>query len=67
MIDLVNNLLISVLALIGLIVLVAMGKVDSAVALPVIVGLAGVHIGANISTPPSTPTPPRPPSPPTAV
>ena len=46
----VSNQLVTVVALVGLIVLVAMGKVDSNVALPIIVGLTGVHVGANLQS-----------------
>ena len=51
-----TNLVIPLVAIIGLIVLVALHDVDSSVAVPVIVGLAGVHLGANIGS--DTPVPP---------
>lgn len=44
-----SNYLISLVALVGLIVLVALHDVTAEVAVPVIVGLTGVHVGANIS------------------
>lgn len=69
MTTLINNLFIPVLAIAALTVLVAMGRLDATVAVPVIIGLTGVHIGANAnaqvvaarqsSTPPAS-TPPAP-------
>ena len=55
MTNLINNLLVPLVTIVGFIVLMAMGKIDTAVAVPIISGLAGVHIGANVSqtTPPS--------------
>lgn len=47
---LVNNLLVPVVALACLTVLVALGRLDAAVAIPIIVGLTGVHVGANASS-----------------
>ena len=38
----------SLIAMVGLIVLIALGDVTAAVGVPVITGLAGVHIGANL-------------------
>ena len=63
---LISTLLIPVVVIVGLIVLVALKKVDANVAVPIIIGLAGVHTGASITnnatsnpvvTPVPTPTP----------
>lgn len=54
--NLIQSLLVPVIVVVGLIVLVALGKVSAAVAVPVITGLAGVHLGANLPTTSSTPT-----------
>jgi hypothetical protein len=51
MIDFLNNYAVSILAIVALTVLTALGKVDSSVALPLIAGFAGIHAGASISTP----------------
>lgn len=53
-----NNNLVVLAGLVGLIVLMAMGKVSATAGLPVLVGLTGVHIGlsANNSTPTTTTT-----------
>jgi hypothetical protein len=42
--------LLTLIALVGLIVLVALNKVTADVAVPVISGLAGVHIGAQVTS-----------------
>jgi hypothetical protein len=42
------TLLISIIALVGLIVLIALHDVSSATGVPIIAGLAGVHIGAQL-------------------
>lgn len=49
---LIQNLLVSVLVVVGLIVLMALHDVSAATGIPIIAGLAGVHVGANLS--PST-------------
>lgn len=51
-----NNIL-SVVALAGLIVLVCLGVVDEQTGLPLIVGIAGIHIGMQ-ANPTSTVPPP---------
>ena len=51
---LVNNLLVPLVTIVGLIVLVALHDISANVAIPVIVGLAGVHTGANLSNPAPT-------------
>lgn len=48
MTNLVQSLLVPLVVIVGLIVLVALGKLNATVAVPVIVGLAGVHLGANL-------------------
>lgn len=45
----INSAIISLVALVGLIVLIAMGKLTADVGLPVITAIAGVHVGAGIS------------------
>ena len=60
MANLLQNLAIPVLALVGLVVLVALGKVSANVGIPLIVAIAGVHTGATIATPNGN-RPPRPP------
>ena len=57
MTNLISTLLLPLIVTIGLFVLIGLGKVDAAVALPIIVGLTGVHIGANISSPTTVVTP----------
>lgn len=52
------TLVLSALAVVGLIVLVALHDVAGNVAVPVIVGLVGVHTGAAISSPTVVPSPP---------
>ena len=52
--NLIATLLLPLIVVIGLIVLVALGKVTADVAVPIIAGLAGVHLGANATIPPST-------------
>ena len=54
--NLIQSLLVPVIVVVGLIVLVALGKVSAVVAVPVITGLAGVHLGANLPATLSTPT-----------
>lgn len=50
MTTILNNIFTpSVIAIVGLIVLIALGDVTAAVGVPVITGLAGVHLGANIN------------------
>lgn len=46
--NLLQSLLVPVIVVIGLIVLVALHDVAATVAIPVIVGFAGVHLGANL-------------------
>lgn len=46
----------SLVAIVGLIVLIALGDVTAAVGVPVITGLAGVHLGANIGNSTTTTT-----------
>lgn len=62
MMNLIQTTVVSLVALIGLIVLIALKDVSSSVGVPVIVAIAGVHLGANISSNGSTPTPPTPPA-----
>lgn len=57
MTTLVNNLLLSVLVVVGLIVLVAMGKVPSDVGVPIIATIGGVHVGGQLSSPTPIVTP----------
>lgn len=55
---LVNNIAITLVTIIGLIILVGIGKVTSGDALPIIAALAGVHIGTNLPNAPVAPTAP---------
>ena len=50
-----STLAASVIALVGLIVLVALGKVSADVGVPLIAALGGAHVGASaaLSTPPA--------------
>lgn len=48
MTNLIQSLLVPLVTIIGLIVLMALHDLDANVAIPIIVGLAGVHIGAQI-------------------
>jgi hypothetical protein len=45
-----SSLIIPLTALIGLIVLMALHDITADVAVPIIVGLAGVHVGAALNT-----------------
>lgn len=54
MVSFLNNYLVSLVTVAGLIVLVAMGKATYAEVAPAILLLAGVHVGANASTPTAT-------------
>lgn len=55
----IQALALSVITVVGLIVLIAMGKVATSDALPIIALLAGAHVGisAQSSTTPATTTP----------
>ena len=46
-----NGYLISVIVIVGLIVLMALGKLSIPEGLPPLLALAGVHLGASVSTP----------------
>lgn len=46
----------SLVAIVGLIVLIALGDVTAAVGVPVITGLAGVHLGSTLGSSPTPPT-----------
>lgn len=59
---LVQNLAVTIIVAVGIIVLIALDKVSANVGVPILAGLAGVHIGANAATTPSTPTTPTPPT-----
>lgn len=50
MVSLLNNYLVTVIAIVGLIVLTAMNKVSASVAIPLIVTLTGVHVGSNLAS-----------------
>lgn len=41
----------SLVTIVGLIVLIALGDVTATAGLPIIAGIAGVHIGANVASP----------------
>lgn len=47
--NLAQTLLIPIVAIIGIIVLIALGKVTSGVGIPIIAALAGAHLGASIT------------------
>jgi hypothetical protein len=49
---------LSALVIVGLIVLIALGKVQADVGVPIIVALAGVHAGATINQPSAPSQPP---------
>lgn len=49
-----QTFLISLVTLVGLILLVALHDVGATVAVPIIAGLTGVHIGATVSNTSST-------------
>lgn len=58
MANLVQSLTLPLVTVVGLIVLIALGDVSANVGIPVIVTVAGVHIGANLPTTiGTTPTP----------
>lgn len=46
-----QTLLLSLTTIVGLIVLIALGDVTDTAGLPIIAGVAGVHIGANVASP----------------
>ena len=54
------NFIISGIVTIGLIVLTALHDTSANVTIPVLIGLAGVHTGAQISSPTVVPSPPAP-------
>lgn len=51
MISFLNTYLLSIIGVAALTVLTALGDVTSGVTIPLIVGLVGVHAGANLSSP----------------
>ena len=54
---LIQNLTLPLVAVVGLIVLIALHDVTAAVGLPIIAGIVGVHIGAYLPNPaPNTTT-----------
>lgn len=68
MTTLAQTLLVPIVTIAGLVVLIALGDVTSAVGVPIIAGLAGVHGGAQIVTnATATPTPPAAPIAPPAA
>ena len=66
MTNLIQTLLLPLVGLIGLVVLIALHDITAAVGVPIIAGIIGVHLGANLPpTPAVTPVtrnlPPLPP------
>lgn len=55
--NLLQSLLVPLVVIVGLIVLIALHDVAATVGIPVIVGFAGVHLGANLPTPSGTTAP----------
>lgn len=68
MTNLIQTLLVPVVTIAGLVVLIALGDLASAVGVPVIIGLAGVHTGAQLmnTVPPAQQPPAAPTIPPAA-
>lgn len=54
----IQTLIVSVITIVGVIVLIALHDLATSAGLPVIVALAGVHLGAAVSNPVSTSTTP---------
>ena len=54
----IQTLAVTVVTIVGVIVLIALKDVTTAAGLPVIVALAGVHLGAAVSNPAPTSTTP---------
>jgi hypothetical protein len=47
----IQTLAVSIITVVGLIVLIALKDLSSATGLPVIVAIAGVHLGSSLQTP----------------
>ena len=57
--NLIQTLLVPVVVIVGLVVLIALHDLDASVGVPIIAGLAGVHLGANVvANTPASPSPP---------
>jgi hypothetical protein len=51
----IQTLAVSVIGLIGIVVLIALGKLDSGTGIPLIALIVGVHAGSGLQTPAVTP------------